>query len=80
MKILNPFFGLLILLNLGVGKAVAVEAPEPGPEDGGLRLRLLVSPRADAGQEGYQVKLDVLNVSERPMQGGWQHDWSSCRR
>ena len=38
--------------------------PEPGPEDGGLRLRLIVAPRAGAAG-GYDVRLDLLNESAR---------------
>jgi hypothetical protein len=48
--------------------------PEPGPEDGGLRLRLVVGPRATAGKEGFEVRLDLMNVSERAvtLQTGWE--------
>jgi hypothetical protein len=37
--------------------------PEPGPENDGLRLRLVVTPAATAGKEGYDVRIEVLNVS-----------------
>src|SRR5438552_7365745 len=76
MKSRFPVLGLLGVLLLSFTKVGAAEAPEPGPEDGGLRLRLLVTPRADAGKEGYDVRLDLLNVSQRPitLQAGWQHE------
>jgi hypothetical protein len=66
---------LLGLLILFPTTAKADEAPEPGPEDGGLRLRLVVKPRADA-KEGYDVRLEVLNVSDRPvtLRAGWRND------
>jgi hypothetical protein len=41
--------------------------PEPGPENGGLRLRLIATPRADAAREGYDAKIDLLNVSDHPI-------------
>ena len=40
-------------------------APEPGPEEGGLRLRLTVTPRP--GAEGFDVRLEIVNVSERAL-------------
>jgi hypothetical protein len=66
---------LLGLLSLSLATANAAEAPEPGPEDGGLRLRLAVKPRADA-KEGYDVRLEVLNVSDRPvtLRSRWRDD------
>src|SRR5262245_24394669 len=71
---------LLILMLLGLlpfnqGTAAAAESPEPGPEDGGLRLRLVVTPRAD-GKDGYEVRLDVINASERAvtLRAGWRND------
>src|SRR5216110_3541184 len=50
--------------------------PEPGPEDGGLRLRLQVAPRADSGKEGYDVRLDLLNISQRPitLRAHWRNE------
>ena len=47
--------------------------PEPGPESGGLRLRLTVSPD---GLEGFHVRLDLLNVTNRPvvLQTAWPYD------
>ena len=67
--------GLMCLFVLGAGNVARAEAPEGGPENGGLRLRLTVTPRADAGKEGYDVKLDLLNVSQQPitLRAGWTH-------
>ena len=50
--------------------------PEPGPENGGLRMRLVVVPNSAGGQEGYEVRLDVLNVTNRPvkLRAGWWQD------
>jgi len=70
-----PALSLLGLLSLSLATVHAAEAPEPGPEDGGLRLRLAVKPRADA-KEGYNVQLEVLNVSDRPvtLRARWRDD------
>jgi hypothetical protein len=70
---------ILILLGLlpGIpGTAAAAESPDPGPEDGGLRLRLVVKPRADGAKDGYEVRLDVINASERAvaLRAGWRDD------
>ena len=48
--------------------------PEPGPEEGGLRLRFLVQPRTDAEKEGYAVRIELVNVSERDvtLRADWQ--------
>lgn len=41
----------------------AQRLPEPGPEAGGLRLRLQVAPEG----EGHEVRVDLLNVSGKPI-------------
>jgi hypothetical protein len=47
-----------------------------GPEDGGLRLRLTTSPRMEGDKEGYDVRLDVMNVSQRDvtLRAAWRDD------
>jgi hypothetical protein len=59
-----------------LGTAGDAQSQEPGPEDGGLRLRLAVAPRAGEGKEGYEVRLDLLNTSRRPvtLRAGWRHE------
>lgn len=55
--------------------ARAENAPEPGPENGGLRLRFRVTPRpGQGGQAGFDVQLDVLNVSQQNirLQTAWE--------
>jgi hypothetical protein len=49
---------------------------EPGPENGGLRLRLAVEPRIDAKKEGYRVRIDLINVSARTitLKTGWTNE------
>ncbi len=49
---------------------------KPGPEQGGLRLRLEVAQRPEAGQEGYEVHIDVINVSAQPitLRAGWRNE------
>src|SRR4051794_29705151 len=69
------FLGLVSLLSLNLANVLAADAPEAGPEDGGMRLRLVVTP-GDAGKEGYDVKLDLLNGSQQPitLRAGWAHE------
>ena len=56
----------LLLLTPAITRSAADPPPlEPGPESGGLRLRLAVAANpVEAGQEGYDVRLDLLNVSD----------------
>jgi hypothetical protein len=61
---------LVFLASLAVVISVARAAfdlgvPGPGPVDGGLRLRLMVTPRTDSGTDGYAVRIDLVNVSDR---------------
>lgn len=61
---------LLLLLSLSLAAAVtplgaAPEAPEAGPENGGLRLRLTVTPRSEPTKEGFKVRLEVTNATEQ---------------
>jgi hypothetical protein len=53
----------------------ATVAPHPGPENGGLRLRLVITPSV-AGKEGYDVRLDVLNTSEQDLtlRAAWMYE------
>ena len=67
-------FALFVLLSAARGAAL----PEPGPEDGGLRLRLVVEPRPRADKEGFDVRIDLVNISDRAvtLRSGWQADES----
>jgi hypothetical protein len=49
---------------------------EPGPENGGLRLRFSAKPDPGAGTKGYHVRIDVLNVSARDvlLRANWDYD------
>ena len=40
--------------------------PEPGPENSGLRMRVVVKALADK-KEGFDVRLDLLNTSGKPV-------------
>ena len=64
--------GMLTLL-----QALSVAADlEPGPENGGLRLRLVVTPKAEQDGEAFDVRVDLVNTSQRDitLQGGWKND------
>jgi hypothetical protein len=75
----NARFIVASLLSLSALRGPAAgPPPEPGPEDGGLRLRLLVSPKPEGGREGYDVRIDLVNVSPKPivLRAAW---WSRER-
>jgi hypothetical protein len=69
-------FILLALTTLTLRGAAESAPAEPGPENGGLRLRLAVTPRTQAGNEGYDVHVELLNVSDRSitLRAGWRFD------
>jgi len=54
---------LLFLVTLNLRAAEPAALPEPGPEDGGLRMRLVVVPRTDASNEGYDARVDLAWIS-----------------
>ena len=76
MKTQPPILTLLVLLTMPLPAAETAALPEPGPEDGGLRMRLVVAPRTNTGKEGYQVRVDLLNTSERAitLHTAWKND------
>jgi len=41
--------------------------PEPGPENDGLRLRLVVDTKVEKGADVHAVRLDLLNVGRQPV-------------
>ncbi len=53
--------------------------PEPGPEDGGLRMRLIITPRtaAKAGvkADGFKVRVDLVNTTDRAITLRANWDW-----
>src|SRR5256885_10716752 len=76
MKIRRWILTLLISVTLPLRAAEPVALSEPGPEDGGLRMRLVVAPRTDLGRQGYNVRVDLLNISEQPitLRAGWRNE------
>jgi len=50
--------------------------PQAGPENGGLQLRLVVTPHSLDGKEGYDVRVDLLNVTNHPLtlKTAWEND------
>jgi hypothetical protein len=63
----------LVLLVLFSATMAIYAQPKPGPENGGLRLRFEVLPHPDGTNEGYDVKVDLLNVTNRDitLQAKW---------
>ncbi|HEY1380126.1 MAG TPA: hypothetical protein VGF55_25205 [Gemmataceae bacterium] len=76
MKSRLPVLILVSLLSGVPGGATAADSPEPGPEDGGLRLRLVVTPRADGAKDGYDVRLELVNASGKAVavRANWPDD------
>jgi len=58
------------------GASAGEALPEAGPENGGLRLRLLVSTRTGATNETYSVRADLFNVTDQPLMvaADWPYD------
>ncbi len=50
--------------------------PAPGPEDGGLRLRLIVATEARDGNDTFSVQVDLVNTTDRPilLTADWPYD------
>lgn len=50
--------------------------PEPGAESGGMRFRLRVTPVPKATNDVYEVHVDLINVTNRPIKliAGWRYD------
>jgi hypothetical protein len=71
-RLLNSAFLALATLILRTQAA----PPEPGPENDGLRLRLIVEPLSEPGKEGYEVQIDLLNNSEKAvtLRAKWRYD------
>lgn len=69
-------FWWLIVSIAFLSAVTADDDPQPGPEDGGLRLRLVVAPSEAVDSPGYDVRIDVLNTSDRPivLQSAWAHE------
>ena len=75
MQIQPPILAILILVTPNL-RAEPAAIPEPGPEDGELRMRLVVVPRTEGSEEGFHVRVDLLNTSDRAMtlRAGWRDD------
>ncbi len=74
MRNILPLILLPLVLTLLTLRGLAESTlPEPGPEAGGLRLRLSVTPSPQGGNEGYDVKIDLISVSREsiPLRANW---------
>lgn len=73
----RPFILVCFVIAASLTRALADLTPaEPGPEEGGLRLRLAVKPRVAGEKEGFEVRVDLINSSTQPvtLRAGWRHD------
>ena len=71
---LNRMGMALCLLAAAWSMGVAADsAIEPGPENGGLRLRLVVTKRSTPREGGFDARLDVINASQDKvtLRTGW---------
>ena len=52
--------------------------PEPGPENGGVRLRFSVETTRSGTNDTHQVRIDLINVTDKPIRllGDWPGDQS----
>jgi hypothetical protein len=57
-------------------KAEPVVRPEPGPEENGLCMRLMVQPMPEPDREGFELQLDLLNKSQKDitLRADWRDD------
>jgi|GEM_PF-1424703 len=69
----DPGFQAVHALDGVVHGVAAPPPPEAGPENAGLRMRLTAAPRTEPGKDGYDVRVELINVSDRPvtLQAGW---------
>jgi hypothetical protein len=66
---------LLLLSMQGIVSAARGGSPvEAGPENGGLRLRFTVRSLPRSGEEAFDVQLDIINTTEKPITllTGWE--------
>jgi len=74
----SRFFAFIVfILGLG-GRVIAAEPvlPEPGAENDGMRMRLVVRNWSEGDKSGHEVRVDVLNVSPqaRKLQADWLYE------
>jgi hypothetical protein len=60
----------------GAIAADSMELPESGPENHGLRLRLVAAREMTNGEETFRVRLDLINTTQRPitLTADWPYD------
>ena len=70
MKHRLQLYALFALVSLA---ATAFAQPEAGPENGGLRLRLVVVTSPATGMGGYDVRVALLNATKQEvrLRAGW---------
>ncbi len=67
----------LMVVSTAFATDTRAPAPEPGPEDGGLRLRLVIEPEQVTRKEGFDVRIELINVSKKPIT--LRTDWDALR-
>lgn len=72
-------FAAMLLLGaaLCLGEDIETEAsPQPGPANGGLRLRLVVDTEREAQEDVFHVRVDLTNVTDKPIivSADWPYD------
>ncbi len=77
--LMNARFITFMVFILGIGgRLISAEPvlPEPGAENGGMRMRLMVRNWSEGKKTGHEVRIDVLNVSPqaRKLQADWLYE------
>lgn len=72
-------FVALLIFGSGICSAQGMEPetlPQPGPENSGLRLRLVISSERLSNQDVHHVRLDLVNVTGQALTivGNWPHE------
>lgn len=76
MKTVLSTLALLIVVISPMRATEPAALPDYGPQDGGLCMRLVVAPQPDPSEEGFEVRVDLLNTSQRDrtLRTGWRDD------
>ncbi len=60
-------FAALLVLSAASGYLAGQALPDPGPESGGLQMRLVVNTSRANGNDSREISLELLNVTKEPL-------------
>ncbi len=67
IRLTAVFFTALLVLCIASGDLPGQAMPDPGPESGGLRMRLVVNTSRVNGSDSREISLELLNVTKEPI-------------